>query len=481
LKKHVEVSSLKKKVFLLLQLPCFIICFLFVCLLFFFQRMHPRVMHSLPKANTLDHGNEQSGKDTTPLPFKQAILSIPAITQMRVNSLVFDFIVNEVQHFSIVENTSFHKMVKGLSGARTPVCRKTLMKHIEKTFLNMKEAGTEILQHTQNVCTTADIWTAHHRSFNGITCHWMESDTLDRKSAALACERIRGHHTYDVIAAKIIQVHAEFQIQGKVSSTVTDNGKHEELNFFLPPHHQCAMHTLNLIARTDLDKAASQQGVSRKLYRSAMEKCAAIWNKAHRSSGASDIIEEIAQMRFVVPSVTRWRSEYHAIEKLMSLPESQLNEICDQLKVAKLHPQETVFLKEYTAMLKPLAYSVNLHQGEKNCYFGYVIPTLLSLKAKLLEKLTQVHFSTHIILEIIKAIDTRFAAVLASHEARMAHLLNTTGHASSPQVTCSTLDDEVQSSPCLFSHRGLVFTPHCNRMTDKHFEQVLLLRYNHLY
>lgn len=47
-------------------------------------------------------------------------------------------------------------------------------------------------------------------------------------------------------------------------------------------------------------------------------------------------------------------------------------------------------------------------------------PTLLSLKTKLSEKLTQVQFSTHILLALIKAIDTRFAAVLASHEARMA-------------------------------------------------------------
>ncbi|KAJ8403566.1 hypothetical protein AAFF_G00348920 [Aldrovandia affinis] len=30
----------------------------------------------------------------------------------------------------------------------------------------------------------------------------------------------------------------------------------------------------------------------------------------------------------------------------------------------------------------------------------------------------------------------------------------------------------------LFSHGGNLFTPQCNRMTDEHFEQVLLLRYN---
>lgn len=86
-----------------------------------------------------------------------------------------------------------------------------------------------------------------------------------------------------------------------------------------------------------------------------MAKCAAIWNKANCLSGAFDTIEVIAQMRCVVLSVTRCSSEYHAIEKLMSLPEGQLNEICDQLKVANLHPEESFFLKEYTAILKPLA------------------------------------------------------------------------------------------------------------------------------
>lgn len=69
----------------------------------------------------------------------------------------------------------------------------------------------------------------------------------------------------------------------------------------MPPHHQCVTHTLNLVATTDL----ASQGVSRKLYKSTMSKCAAIWKKAHRLSGAADAIEEIAQMRCVEPSVTR--------------------------------------------------------------------------------------------------------------------------------------------------------------------------------
>lgn len=75
-----------------------------------------------------------------------------------------------------------------------------------------------------------------------------------------------------------------------------------------------------------------------------MTKSAAIWNKAHHSPGAAEVIEDIAHMRCVVPSVTSWSSEYQAIEKVISLTEAQLTEVSDRLNVAKLHPQEVVFL-----------------------------------------------------------------------------------------------------------------------------------------
>lgn len=73
------------------------------------------------------------------------------------------------------------------------------------------------------MCTTADLWTAHNRSFFGMTCHWIEEDTLERKSAALACARVRGRHTFDVLAAKICEIHADYKLLHEVRATVTDN------------------------------------------------------------------------------------------------------------------------------------------------------------------------------------------------------------------------------------------------------------------
>ena len=55
-----------------------------------------------------------------------------------------------------------------------------------------------------------------------MTVHWIDKDTLKRCKAAIACVRITGCHTYDVIASRIEHVHAS--LNGKVIGTITDNG-----------------------------------------------------------------------------------------------------------------------------------------------------------------------------------------------------------------------------------------------------------------
>lgn len=124
-------------------------------------------------------------------------------------------------------------------------------------------------------------------------------------------------------------------------------------------------------------------------------------------------------MYLTVPSVTRWNSEFRAITKLAGLPEEKLREICDKLDVPRLHPQESVFLKEYIEVLKPLAVATDILQGESKCYLGFLIPTLLSLKTKLFEKMPHLLYNSHIVTTISEAIEKRFGSVLASHEAKM--------------------------------------------------------------
>ena len=63
------------------------------------------------------------------------------------------------------------------------------------------------LETVERVCTTADVWTANRRSYLGMTVHWIDPSTLKCCKAAIACARITGRHTYDVLAAKIESFH----------------------------------------------------------------------------------------------------------------------------------------------------------------------------------------------------------------------------------------------------------------------------------
>jgi len=85
---------------------------------------------------------------------------------------------------------------------------------------NVKEA----LDGVDHVSTTADVWTAHHKSYLDMTAHWIDQISLKQQKAAIACVRLNGCHTYDVLAASIEEIHRKYGFSGKVTATVTDNG-----------------------------------------------------------------------------------------------------------------------------------------------------------------------------------------------------------------------------------------------------------------
>lgn len=57
-----------------------------------------------------------------------------------------------------------------------------------------------------------------------MTVHWTNDETGARESAVLACKRVLGKHTYDVLGAHIHEVLENFCIQNKCAGITTDNG-----------------------------------------------------------------------------------------------------------------------------------------------------------------------------------------------------------------------------------------------------------------
>lgn len=80
-----------------------------------------------------------------------------------------------------------------------------------------------VLEKTLDICTTADMGTTHRRSYIGMTAHWL-GDDLKRPSACLAIRRVKGRHTFDIIAAAINEIHKEFKILSNANLMITDSG-----------------------------------------------------------------------------------------------------------------------------------------------------------------------------------------------------------------------------------------------------------------
>ena len=203
------------------------------------------------------------------------------------------------------------------------------------------------------------------KSYLGTMVHWINEISLKRQKAAIACIHIVGCHTYDILAAKIEEVHRSFGLQGKISATVTVNGSNfikvfttfsvpdtaldddteehsitdddvtftdlndaitpypnenddlTQIEHQLPPHQHCASHKLNLVVSTDVDKHLLSCSLSKSVYRSSFGKCTALWNKTSRSTLALDKVTETLKRKLLVPLPTRWNSYHDAVARVV--------------------------------------------------------------------------------------------------------------------------------------------------------------------
>uniref|UniRef100_A0A8C6LRB2 BED-type domain-containing protein n=1 Tax=Nothobranchius furzeri TaxID=105023 RepID=A0A8C6LRB2_NOTFU len=516
---------------------------------------------------------------------KKHLESQHGTVKLTERKLVAQYIVEEMLPINTVDSPSFRAIIKKIPtsvNAELPH-RTTFTSYLEKEFTEMERNLKAALNEIDFVSTTADIWTANNRSYMGVTLHWISRTTLERHKVALACRRIRGRHTYDVIGTEIENIHSSYGLLNKVVATVTDNGsnfvkafqeestpKDDDVTFSdlseilsaenesdgqlsLPPHRRCASHTINIICTRDVEKHLTTNAESRAVYRSSTAKCTALWTKSSRSTLASETVEEISKRKLLIPTSTRWNSFFDAVKRIAEIPMGELNTLCTKLGLKCFKDQEYQFLHEYCMAMKPLTAALDILQGD--CPYGTLLPTL--------EVLMQKTQAVKDDLSRMTAIQIRFAGVLDDKDALLAaascpkfklRWLRDAGRreqvkqlltaeccttaplannpASVPSATTSSSQGEMDfftfvaepeeetysaekevmdylmsgydlqilhkfqsiktiflkyntptpsSAPVerLFSLGGLVLTPKRNRLSDKRFEKLLLMRYNH--
>ncbi|XP_034556142.1 uncharacterized protein LOC117824687 [Notolabrus celidotus] len=421
----------------------------------------PDAEHTVDPGEATVSSTEQEG----PTPSKQPRLdfkSLPAfqyLSQERLHRLIAKYAVEDTLSISTVESAAFRESISKIPWRRAgPLpCRNIFSKYLENEYANMEVKLKRSVEELEYVSTTADLWTTHNKSFLGVTAHLINPHNMQRGKAALACRRFRGRHTYDSIASEIDNIHSSHGLSHKITATVTDNGSNfvkafqvykphedcedntDEVTFTnitdvlqrsgaddeddmisLPPHKRCASHTLSLISCTDVDKWLLSTPETKNIYRNVTTKCAGLWNKESRSTVASEIVEDAIAKRLLVPCTTRWNSFYDALAWISEVPMVELNSISSKLQLKCISEREHHFLREYCAVMKPLTVALDILQGEDNCYYGTIIPTLKALMCKTLEMKNGLKILVRLPDVIVQAINSRFALVLKSEDTTLA-------------------------------------------------------------
>ena len=135
---------------------------------------------------------------------------------------------------SILDAPAFKIFVTSLdSRYMLPSCKHMSTTLITKKAGEIKSKMTDILQETEYVSLTLDLWSnCQMRGFIGITCHVVKDWTL--LSLMIECQRFCRHHTTENIWQYYYEAIASHGISEKNITTVTDNTSNVVKAFKLP-------------------------------------------------------------------------------------------------------------------------------------------------------------------------------------------------------------------------------------------------------
>ena len=153
--------------------------------------LHKNVKLVAKEVEKPDKKRRRSDTDHSKLK-RQCTLTRNQIPAQKMQSLLSEYIIEDM-HPLTVESTAFRRLINNICATQIPD-RKSFTLHLDGVYDSMLCKIQQILEKIDVVCTTVDTWTAHHRSYLGMTAHWIDPHTLNQHKAAIACTRITGRY-----------------------------------------------------------------------------------------------------------------------------------------------------------------------------------------------------------------------------------------------------------------------------------------------
>ncbi|XP_053089069.1 uncharacterized protein LOC113524717 [Pangasianodon hypophthalmus] len=157
------------------------------------ERKHPSKLKQYKECVLKRKNSEEQRCDSAvkQMKIKDYSMSCRQVTQSTIDRLVVEFVWESLQPFTIVELPTFKNLIHTMQPSCTVMSRPTVKLRIEEAAAKVKKNIAEMAK-VSYIDTTTDCWTARQRSYIGVTAHWIDESTLERRSASIAFRRLKG-------------------------------------------------------------------------------------------------------------------------------------------------------------------------------------------------------------------------------------------------------------------------------------------------
>lgn len=312
--------------------------------------------------------------------------------QIEFDKKLIKFIV-ETNSMSLIENTSFIDLFNGSN--LTVMNREAADGRIDQLYEEHENKIRDQLSKYDFLCITVDIWLINHKRYLGMSAHFI-NEWFKRQAIAIACERIFENTDRNSVIEK---VYLKFNInKSKIVACITGNGRkvtvglNDELNYSsqridqfmeepIGAMKQEIAYNLCQIAEVDIKNSIYADSFLGAQHTSLLNKCHILWNKSHVRK-SFDQIKQILGYPLKTPSPNSWSSYFDSLNHIF-LEKDRLNILLQNLEVNDFFVEtEICFLEEYILILQQIAIALNKLHEDSNQFYGYILPTLITLKVK---------------------------------------------------------------------------------------------------
>ncbi|XP_011184223.2 uncharacterized protein LOC105213237 isoform X2 [Zeugodacus cucurbitae] len=325
---------------------------------------------------------------------------------------VLNFILTSNVPVSVLEEPSFVELFRG-TGLTMCSCTQ-LLARLDDMYGGFVENIKRNLEDIPYICAAAEIWSSRNKHYFGYSIFWLDND-LKRQIAILACTKLSDTPTYKEIQALITQIQNKYDLNEEKITCNVINGVHDFVHTYhhfsmssictdyisdefnisfsnaeqilnqLPKQFKHGEHSLHLLAVFDFTKIMESHGK----FQHVLTRCLILLNKCRDFE-----VNEIAGYLFeghTPPTDVRWPTWYASLTQLLK-QKHKIDELCTFLSLPKLSQIELEYMDDFCVILKPIADAVEFLQQDNYLYFGYFLPTLITIKVKL----KKIHESRHI-------------------------------------------------------------------------------------